>query len=396
LAGPHGPGFDVRDGHWPSEHVPDPSVPLPPPPRGGRHKGVARTVQVVLSLVVVVATFVLILPKIASYSAVWRTITELTWLELATLVAATVFNLFTYWWQMMAALPRLTLWQSAVNNQTTTTISNVLPGGGVIAPGMTFGMLRSWGFTGSEIGLMISTTSIWNSFMKLGLPVIALAILAITGQATTALLIPAVIGLVILAGCLALFVLMLWRKQFTRIIGEGLGNAWSRIRRFLRKPPVTTWGEGAVGFRKQTIELLARRWVPLTFTTVVSHLALWFVLLLALRHVGVSEQEVSWAEVLAVFAFARLLSAAPITPGGLGVVELALIGGLYAAGKSTADVPPDLFRAQIAAAVLLFRALTYGVQIPLGGLTYLIWQRKRSWRTDAPHEEPAPVAVPPQ
>jgi uncharacterized membrane protein YbhN (UPF0104 family) len=103
--------------------------------------------------------------------------------------------------------------------------------------------------------------------------------------------------------------------------------------------------------------------VPLTFTTVVSHLALWFVLLLALRHVGVSEQEVSWAEVLAVFAFARLLSAAPITPGGLGVVELALIGGLDAAGKSTADVPPDLFRAQIAGAVLLFRALTYGVQI---------------------------------
>jgi uncharacterized protein (TIRG00374 family) len=394
LAGPHGPGFDVRDGQGPPENVPAPSAPVLPPPKGGRHRGVARTVQVVLSLVVVVATFVLILPKIASYSAVWRTITELTWLELATLVAATVFNLFTYWWQMMAALPRLTLWQSAVNNQTTTTISNVLPGGGVIAPGMTFGMLRSWGFTGSEIGLMISTTSIWNSFMKLGLPVIALAILAITGEATTALLIPAVIGLAILAGCLALFVLMLWKKQFTRTIGEGLGNAWSRIRRFLRRPPVTTWGEGAVRFRKQTIELLARRWVPLTLTTFVSHLALWFVLLLALRHVGVSEQEVSWAEVLAVFAFARLLSAAPITPGGLGVVELALIGGLYAAGKSTADVPLDLFRAQIAAAVLLFRALTYGVQIPLGGLTYLIWQRKKSWRKGPPHEEPAPVAMP--
>jgi hypothetical protein len=100
---------------------------------------------------------------------------------------------------------------------------------------------------------------------------------------------------------------------------------------------------------------VAKRWLPLTVTTVVSHLALWLVLLLTLRHVGVSEQEVSWAEVLAVFAFARLLSAAPITPGGLGFVELALIGGLYAAGKSTADVPLNLFRVQIAAAVLLYR-----------------------------------------
>ena len=41
-----------------------------------------------------------------------------------------------------------------------------------------------------------------------------------------------------------------------------------------------------------------------------------------LRPVGVSNDEVSWQEVLAAFSFVRLLSAVPITPGGLGVVEL--------------------------------------------------------------------------
>jgi uncharacterized membrane protein YbhN (UPF0104 family) len=30
--------------------------------------------------------------------------------------------------------------------------------------------------------------------------------------------------------------------------------------------------------------------------------------------------------------------------------------------------------------VLLFRALTYGVQIPLGGVAYLIYRAKSSWR----------------
>src|SRR5438477_514130 len=154
-----------------------------------------------------VAIFALILPKIASYTSVWRTISSLTWLELLTVILAATFNLFTYWWQMMSAMPGLTLGQAAVNNQTTTTISDVLPGGGVIALGMTYAQLHSWGFTGSEIALMISTTGIWNSFMKLGLPVIALAILTITGQATTALLIPAVIGLAILIGSLVLFAL---------------------------------------------------------------------------------------------------------------------------------------------------------------------------------------------
>jgi uncharacterized protein (TIRG00374 family) len=309
---------------------------------------------------------------------------------MASLVAATIFNLFTYWWQLQAALPGLTLGQAAVNNQSSTTIANIMPGGGVVAVGLAYTMFRSWGFTGSEIALLISTTGIWNAFLKLGLPVIAVALLAVSGQATSALLIPALIGLAILVGCIALFGMMLWKKEFANKIGTGLGKAWTRLRKTFRKPPVTTWGVGAVRFREQTIELVAKRWLPLTLTTVISHLALWFILLLSLRHVGVSEHEVSTIQVLAVFAFARLVSAAPITPGGVGLVELALIAGLYAAGRTHADVPLDEFKTQVTAAALLFRTLTYGIQIPLGGFTYMIWQRKRSWRKPQPATADAP------
>jgi len=106
----------------------------------------------------------------------------------------------------------------------------------------------------------------------------------------------------------------------------------------------------------------------------MSQLALWLVLLLSLRHVGISEQEVSALQSLAVFAFGRLLGAIPITPGGLGVIELGYIGGLVAAGGN---------EAQVVAAVLLFRMLTYGIQIPIGGFTYVIWRLKRSWRQEA-------------
>src|SRR5439155_9236883 len=174
-----------------------------------------------------------------------------------------------------------------------------------------------------------------------------------------------VVGLAILAGCIALFALALWKKHFARTIGGGLGRAWSALRRVFRKPPATTWAEGAVRFRKDTIVLLRRRWLPLTLTTILSHLALYAVLLLALRHVGVSGQEVSWAQVLAVFSFGRLVTAIPITPGGLGLIELAYISGLVLAGRNHVhDVSPALFHAQVAGAVLLFRTLTYGIQIP--------------------------------
>jgi uncharacterized membrane protein YbhN (UPF0104 family) len=226
---------------------------------------------------------------------------------------------------------------------------------------------------------------VWNTFLKLALPVAALGLVAATGGGST-LLVPALIGLGVLVAAVGLFAAALWKEEMARAIGAWLGRAWSGVRRPFRKPPVTEWGEGAVAFRQQTIGLVSRRWIPITLTTLVSHLSLYFVLFLALRHIGVSGAEITWAEILGVFAFVRLISAVPITPGGLGLVELGYIGGLVLAGRDHADVSLPAFQAQVAAAVLLFRTLTYGIQIPLGGITYLIWQRKKSWRKTLPEE----------
>jgi uncharacterized protein (TIRG00374 family) len=93
---------------------------------------------------------------------------------------------------------------------------------------------------------------------------------------------------------------------------------------------------------------------------------------------------VTVAEALVVFASARLLTAVPFTPGGLGVVEVALITGLAAAGGD---------RALVAAAVLVFRALTFVLPIPLGLATYVFWRRNRSWRR-APGTAPRTPLVP--
>ena len=73
---------------------------------------------------------------------------------------------------------------------------------------------------------------------------------------------------------------------------------------------------------------------------------MFFVLLLSLRHMGISEEEISAAKVLAVFSFRRLLSAVPMTPGGLGVIELGYVGGLVGPGEQ---------KAAAVAAVLIFR-----------------------------------------
>ncbi|HSJ51349.1 MAG TPA: YbhN family protein [Actinomycetota bacterium] len=344
-------------------------APEVPAPASARWPKLA--LQIAVSAAIVVGIFVFAIPRIADYSDVWATISGLTWLELWSLVAITVLNLATYWFANMAALPGLTIGKSAVLTQTTTSVANTLPAGGAVAVGLTYTILRSWGFHPQSIALYVGVTGVWNIFMKLALPIFALSLLALVGDATAALVAAALVGLAVLAAAVALFALALWKKEFARRIGDGFGRVASALRRLVRRPPIRDWGEHAVGFRKRTISLVLGRWPWLTLTTVVSHLMLWVVLLLALRHVGVSQEEVSTLETLAVFAFGRLLTALPITPGGLGVIELGYIGGLVAAGG---DEP------QVVAAVLLFRVLTYAVPVPLGAGTYLVWRGRSSWR----------------
>ncbi len=353
-----------------------------------------RIAQIVVSVAIVVGIFAFAIPKIANYGDVWRSVRDMTWLEISSLIFVSVFNIVTYWPLMVASMPGLTLGQAAVNNQSSTSIANTLPVGGYIATGVSYGMYRSWGFTNAEIGLTTIITGIWNTFVKLGMPIVALVALAITGRTNAALIIPTVIGIAVLVVAIGLFAGMLWRKSMARAIGGGLGKVASFVRKWFGKPAVH-WGDAAARFRKQTIGLVAKRWPALTVSALLSHIALYLVLLLSLRHVGVSEKEINWAQVLGVFAFVRLISLFPITPGGIGLVELGYIGGLYVAGRTHADVPLDAFKAQVTAAVLVFRTLTFVLQIPLGAITYVIWQRKKSWRKPVPHEPAEPAVAAP-
>jgi uncharacterized membrane protein YbhN (UPF0104 family) len=343
-----------------------------------------QVVSAIVSLAITVAIFGLVIPQIANYADVFSTIASLTWLEFASLFVVMAFNLVTYWPQQVAAMPGLTLGQAAVNNQTTTTIADLVPGGAAIAVAFGSVIYRSWGFTKADIALQALVTGIWNIYLKLAMPVLALVALAFYGHASPGLLVAAVIGIGVLVASIVVFGLILWKKSLARGIGDWFGRVATQLRRPFRMPPTPEWGEAAVRLRKQTIGLVVRRWLPLTAFTLLSHTALFLTLLLALRHVGISEQEVGWAEVFGVFAFVRLLSALPITPGGVGVVELGYIGGLNLAGGDPA---------QVVAGVLLFRLVSYGLQIPLGGITYVIWRRKKGW-FETPPDHVTPVLEP--
>ena len=338
------------------------------PPATSRRPRTRLLVQGVLSLVLVVAIFYFLRRKIDP-AQTWAAIAAMTWLELTTLSLLAAWNLCTYAFVWMAVTPGLGFWRAMVMTQATTAVANTVPAGSAIGIGMTYGMLGSWGYSRSRSTTAVLVSGVWNSFIKLGLPVLALALVALQGGATGRRVLAAVAGIAGLVGAIVVFAVMLRSEEQARRFGLLAGRAASRLLGLVGRPPVAGWELATVKFRARTIGLVEHRWVAITVWSLVSHLSLYAVLLVALRDVGVSGAEVGWAEVLAVFAIARLATAIPLTPGGLGFVEGVLVTGLVGAGGD-----PD----QVAAAVVVYRALTWALPI-LVGIGCYVWWRRRAW-----------------
>jgi uncharacterized membrane protein YbhN (UPF0104 family) len=94
----------------------------------------------------------------------------------------------------------------------------------------------------------------------------------------------------------------------------------------------------------------------------------------SLRAVGISRSEISVAESFAAWSVGRLLVSLPLTPGGVGVVEVGLVGALIGFGGTSANV---------VAAVLAYRALSLVPTLLLGLLA------SATWRLQTPSADPS-------
>ena len=326
----------------------------------------------VLSLAIVIVIFVVVLPRVADFGEVWRVLTEMTWLEAVSLGLAAAWNLVTYWILAALSLPGLTLSQAMVATEASTALANSVPGGPAFGMGVTYSMYSSWGFSRPSVALAVTVSGFADLFAKLAMPAAALVFLFLYGADSPGLALAALVGAVFLIGLIAIAVMMLKSEASARRAGELCGRGAAPILRRLGRAPARL-GDSFVAFRTEALSLLSTRGWWLLAAALMSHISLYLVLLLALRHIGVPEAQVGWAEALGAFAFIRFLSAVPITPGGLGVVELGLSAALVYAGGP---------RAEVVAAVLIFRALTYLIQIPFGAITYAYWQHSARWKRE--------------
>jgi uncharacterized membrane protein YbhN (UPF0104 family) len=344
-----------------------------------------RLVQLLLSAVLVGAIFLFVFKRV-DLSSVWAEITRMTWIELGTITGVAAWNLITYLWLWVLVAPGLGFRRAMIVTQSGTAATNVVPGGSAIGVGLTYSMFHSWGFSRTRSTVAILVSGAWNMLIKFGMPVLALVLLALQGEATLQRAYAAEVGIGLLAAAVVAFVFFFRNDDAAARAGGLAGRAVSWLRRRLRRPAPVDWATTFVAFRRSATGLLRHRWAAITLAALVSHLSLYLVLLVSLRHVGVTDDQVGWVQVLAVFALARLLTLVRFTPGGAGATEAVLIAGLAAAGGE---------RAEVAAAVLVFRGLTWLLPVPIGVLAYLGWRRgrvrARSARTAPTPSEPSAI-----
>lgn len=318
-----------------------------------------------LGLAVVIVTFAVVLPRIADYGEVWDVVSRLDGTWLVVLMGAVVLNILTYAPPWMIALPGLRLRQALPFTQASTAFTYIAPGGGIVGMAGSYGLLRWWGFGSAEVTRAVAITGIWNQLANLLLPVVAVTLLSIEGGRDALLTTAAVVGAVVFTLVVGILALVLWTDGLARAMGGLVQRVANRLFRLVRRHAVKGWPSAFVRFRHDTVGLIRRRWAALTIAAVVGNLTVFLVLLVALRAVGVTSSEVTVIEAFAGWSLARALQLIPLTPGGVGPVELGLTGVLVGLGGPNAEV---------VAAVLVYRAFTVLPTLLLGLATIATWR----------------------
>ena len=290
-----------------------------------------------------------------------------------------MLNVVTFAPPWMITLPGLRFVQALLFTQASTAFTYIAPGGGIVGMAGSYGLLRAWGFESGPVARAVALTGVWNQLANLVFPVVAVLMLSIEEQQDAVLTTAAVVGGIVFAVAVGVLVLVFWSEQLARDIGRVAAVAVNRLLRPIHRGPVEGWPDGLAEFRNETVKLVRRRWWLLTIATVAGNLAVFAIFIVSLRAVGIGASEVTWIEAFAGWSLARILQLIPLTPGGLGPVELGLTGILVGLGGPNAEV---------VAAVLLYRAFTILPTLLVGSATIVGW---RWLRPDREEGESAPA-----
>ncbi len=332
-------------------------------------KTVRTVVTAVIGLVIVVAVFFFLFPQMGDYRAALTQISQMQPLWIAALVVASLINIAIYPFTTWAAMPEVSYRTSFINRQAGFSISNILPGGGAVAAATQYAILARYGVEAARAAAAVTADAIWTYLLILGAPAVAVTLLVADGHSATAYVTIAGIGLGAVVMSILAIVYVLRSETTARRVGEVLQSPVNRVYRLIRRTPPDVV-EALATFNRHASLMVTTRWRQLTITNVAAQMAPILVLIVGLAALGAFPEPVNLIEVFAAFSIALILTSVPLTPGGLGTVDAALVGLLVAFGAPAADA---------IAADLIWRLAWFVPQLLIGLLALGIygWDRRR-------------------
>ncbi|GGL35802.1 hypothetical protein GCM10012283_17760 [Phycicoccus endophyticus] len=312
-----------------------------------------------------------------SWGAIWQVIRSVPWHHAVGFQALMLLGLFCYTFTFTGSLRGLTHTKALVVNLCGSSVSNLLPGGGAVGLAATYAICRSWGFSRRATSTSAIVTGVWNVLARIALPVVAIVVLIVGGvtlpRALTNL---AVAGSLTGLGILAAFVAVMVSERSAQWVGAALDRVVGPLVR-RRRPRSTMTVEDLVrDLRARIIDVVRWRWWSMTLGMVGFFGAYYVLFVLVMRETGVA---MPLNLLFAAYAIGRLLTAVGITPGGAGVTETATTVVLVGWGADPAAAT---------AAVVLFSFVTHLMEVPLGGLGWLLWSLSPKVGPPVEGEEP--------
>ncbi|MDO5502588.1 MAG: lysylphosphatidylglycerol synthase transmembrane domain-containing protein [Actinomycetia bacterium] len=318
-------------------------------------------VRTVLGIAAAIALLGWALPTITgtSWGEIIDVLSTVPYWALGACFALALAFLYAYALTLKASLPGLTHWRAMILNTAGTAVSKAFPGGGAVGLAATILICRTWGFPMRAISTSAVVTGVWNTMTRVALPVLAIALLAISDlsmprvlrQAAVA---AAVTGVIVIA----VFTGIIWSARVAEIAGGFVDRIASRFRKAHRPNRIR---EAMTDTRSQIIERVRASWHWLTLGMIGFFAAQYGIFLISLHVTGI---QMGIAAGFAAFAIGRLLTAVGITPGGIGITETGTAAALVALGAPAS---------QAGAAVVLMAIFTNIVELPLGILAWVAW-----------------------
>jgi uncharacterized protein (TIRG00374 family) len=339
----------------------------------GRRPSRRKTlITALIGLVIMVAIFAFLFPQLTNYRQAFAKVADLPPQWIAVLAITCLVNILVYPLTAIAAIPRLGYRPAFVNRQAGFLVSNIIPGGGAVAVGTQYAILARYGVSNSLAAAAVSADAVWTYLLTLGFPAVAVALLVVEGRSTAGFLTAAIIGLIVVIVSIIAISIVLRSEDGAHRVARFLQRPVNTVMRTIRRPAPDLDAK-LMEFHQHASTMVQTRWRQLTITNLIAQLAPMLVLWAALAGLGAYPSPLTLIEIFAAYSIALLLTSFPITPGGLGTVDAALVGLLVAFGVDSSIA---------IAADLIWRLVWFLPQllIGLGAFGIYWWDRRRDSR----------------